>query len=159
MSARYRQPQAGRSICKICIPNRHWSIGSSIHYSMIRWYGLWKYLLGEWKMPRAFHSMNGRGRVCFTLELKVEKILIRGIAARIEQAKILACDVWWNWIKHYIGNGMLCTRMGESKILVWVWNCIALSHADFILSKIGIGRMEQVLGFVKNSWWDIQGKA
>ena len=159
MTARCRQPQTGQSICKICISNGHWSMGSSIHYTMIKWYGLWKYLLGEWKMPRAFHSMNGSWGVYFTLELKVEKILIRGIAARIKQAKILACDVWWNWIKHYIGNGMLCTRMGESEILVCECNCIAFSHADFIIRKIGIERMEQVLGLLKNSWWDIQGKA
>ena len=44
-------------------------------------------------MPRAFHSMNGSGRVCFTLELKVEKILIRGIAARIKQGNVLAYEL------------------------------------------------------------------
>ena len=149
MTARYRQPQTGRSTCKICIPNRHWSMGSSIHYTMIKWYGLWKYLLGEWKMPRAFHSMNGSWRVCFTLEFKVEKILVRGIAVRIKQAESHACEVWWNWIKHYIGNGMLCTRMGESEILVWVCNCIALFHADLILLIIEIQRMELMIDFVK----------
>ena len=117
-------------------------------------------IVNEWEENASSISLHEwNWLVCFTLELKVGKNLIRGIAARIKQVESPACDVCRNWIKHYIGNGMLCTRMGESEILVWVCNCVALSHADFILRKIDIERMEQVLDFVKNSWLDIQGKA